>query len=217
MSVDTSRCRRVSSGMTDRVDPRTVLVALLLVFISRVPARAAADPDWLRMWNAAQALRPAEIGPVGRIAPANEPGTPLVVHGRVFEPDGMTPAAGVIVFAYHTDRKGLYFAPGARRSIWRLHGWAKTDNEGRFELRTIRPGAYPGRHVPAHIHFSFETAHHGRQWSTSLRFADDPLLSEKEKSESAAAGRFGNICVVELKDGVEHVRYFVRLKRESDF
>ncbi len=168
------------------------------------------------MWQRAQAERPADLGPVGRIASPDEPGVPLVVKGRVFAPDGTTPAAGVIVFAYQTGRDGLYFDTSRPQRIWRLHGWAETDADGRFELHTIRPGPYPGRHEPAHIHFSFESATWGRQWAPSLRFADDPLLSEREKAESAT-GRFGNVRRVHMEHGVAQVSFFVKLKPRPDF
>src|SRR5258707_1174520 len=39
------------------------------------------------------------------IAPESEPGSRMVVSGQVFRPDGVTPAAGVIMYAYHTDAK----------------------------------------------------------------------------------------------------------------
>lgn len=42
-----------------------------------------------------------------RIAPAGEPGTPLVVTGVVYRPDGRTPAAGVSVYASHTNAAGV--------------------------------------------------------------------------------------------------------------
>jgi protocatechuate 3,4-dioxygenase, beta subunit len=196
-------------------------VALLLALAPPALASAAprprVDPDWLRMWQQAQTHRPAHLGPEGRIAPAGEPGTPLVVEGQVFEPDGTTPAPDVVVFAYQTDKDGIYFSDSRPGSPWRLQGWVRTDDAGRFVFRTVRPGPYPGRQVPAHVHFSFESPTHGRQWSDSLRFADDPLLSEREKDESAAAGRFGGVCAVRSEDGVARVRYFVRLKPEPDF
>jgi len=55
---------------------------------------------------------------MGKRAPENEPGEPLIVHGRVLQADSVTPAVGAIVFAYHTDRNGLYRAAG--KTGWRL-------------------------------------------------------------------------------------------------
>lgn len=38
----------------------------------------------------------------------DEPGERLVIEGTVFDPDGVTPAPGVTVYAYNTDAKGYY-------------------------------------------------------------------------------------------------------------
>jgi protocatechuate 3,4-dioxygenase beta subunit len=195
---------------------RTYVASWLLLLLSAGSAIgvAQADPQWLAMWTAVQAQRPSSLSSSTRIAKAAEPGTPLLIDGLVVQPDGRTPAAGVVVFAYQTDAAGLYAArPG---QPWRLRGWAKTNADGRFEFTTIRPGAYPGRDVAAHVHLTIETANYGRQWE-SLRFADDPLLTNQERAEAAAAGRFGEVLAVQRDGGVEHVRPVIRLKPKGDF
>src|SRR5215471_19175544 len=45
---------------------------------------------------------PATVSSVSTISGDAEPGTPLVVIGHVFAPDGVTPAPNVIVYAYQT-------------------------------------------------------------------------------------------------------------------
>jgi Dioxygenase len=196
---------------------RVALPGLALVAALVPVTRAQVDPDWLRMWREAQTHRPSTLGPSGRIAPAGEPGTPLVVAGQVFDPSGTRPAANVVVFAYQTDRDGIYFGPGKPGRPWRLQGWTKTGEDGRFEFRTVRPGPYPHRHQPAHIHIALESPVYGRQWTDSLLFADDPLVSADERARSAAAGRFGHVCDLRIEDGVAHVRISIRLKDAPDF
>jgi len=60
---------------------------------------------------------PEELSSEARIAPADEPGTPLRIVGRVVDRDG-EPAHGTIVYAYHTNAEGVYprneQAPGLR-------------------------------------------------------------------------------------------------------
>src|SRR5688572_3814997 len=114
-----------------------------------------ADPFWLRSWHEAQENRPKTIASSGRIAPQDEPGTPLIVHGVVVEPDGRTPAVAVVVHAYHRDRDGFDFGPDDNElTTWRLQGWVETDTEGNFEFQTIRPAAdHLGREA-SHIHFT---------------------------------------------------------------
>jgi protocatechuate 3,4-dioxygenase beta subunit len=38
----------------------------------------------------------------------NEPGLKLKVSGTVYKWDGKTPAAGVVLYVYHTNQKGVY-------------------------------------------------------------------------------------------------------------
>jgi protocatechuate 3,4-dioxygenase beta subunit len=136
--------------------------------------------------------------------PANEPGTPFVIHGRVFRADGVTPAPDIIVFAYHTDAAGHYDVPSAAAHSWRLRGWVRTDANGHFEFTTIRPAPYPNRKSAAHVHFSNRGPGVPRQ-SWGLMFEGDPLLTRPKRDESARAGHSGMVRPVEKRDGVQHV------------
>lgn len=142
---------------------KTSCLTGLLILLMVSTATAQEDLVWVRTWEEAQRERPARLSSQGRIARATEPGTPLVIHGRVFGSDGTTPAAGVVVFAYHTDVKGHYDRPGSQG--WRLKGWAISDHDGRFELATIRPaprglarGPRPSRSLSESIRVRFSPA-----------------------------------------------------------
>ena len=163
-----------------------------------------------QQFEAAQKLKPAHLTSHERIAPANEPGTPLTIHGVVLDAAGK-PAAGVEVFAYHTDRTGLYSAPNAA-DPWRLKGWAVTDAEGRFEFRTIRPAPYPNRPIPAHVHVTLSAACCGRQFH-ELMFEGDPLATKEYRERFASAGEHGIYATVNRgAGGGEEVNYTVRLR-----
>ena len=86
------------------------------------------------------------------IVPRGEPGTAMIVTGRVFGRDGK-PHPGIVIGVYQTDARGFYGRNTVAAPIARLNGWLKTDSLGRYELRTIRPGGYPDGGTPAHIHF----------------------------------------------------------------
>lgn len=184
------------------------IAALVLALL--VPS-AAQDREFVRAYERAQAERPDDVGPVGRIAPEGEPGTPLVIQGRVYRPDGRTPAAGIIVFAYQTDARGLYDEPAAGPHSWRLRGWARTDDDGRFEFRTIRPASYPGSNVAQHVHVHLEGPSVPRLWSTEIHFEDDPKISAREREASKAAGQFGRVRPVARRDGADHVDVHLRI------
>lgn len=187
---------------------RSLLLALgfsgiwIKVWPDRLVAAGQTDPDWIRMWEAAQKERPTQMPSVARIAPASEPGQPLVIHGKLVAKDGRQPLAGVVVFAYQTGQDGLYQRPG--QSGWRLRGWAKTTADGAFEFQTIRPGPYPGRAIPAHVHLSVDGPGVPREWLDELQFADDALVKEEDRRKSEQAGLFGTIRPVRTIDGVQH-------------
>lgn len=138
---------------------------------------------------------------------------PLVVTGTVFAPDGETPAPGVTLYVYQTDETGRYAERGAKAP--RIRGWLTTDAEGRYEYRTFRPASYPGGSTPAHVHLQLWGNGYWPQWGTSLEFADDPLLSGRERSRSEEAGRFAWVCAPTVDtDGSQRCRHDLRLSTE---
>jgi protocatechuate 3,4-dioxygenase beta subunit len=111
-------------------------------------------------------------------------GERMLVHGRVLDEDGR-PVRSALVEVWQANAAGRYLhkvdqhdAPldpnfsGAGRVI--------TDDEGRFQFRTIKPGAYPwGNHYnawrPQHIHFSLFGAGILSRLVTQMYFPSDPL------------------------------------------
>jgi protocatechuate 3,4-dioxygenase beta subunit len=128
---------------------------------------------------------PATLASNARIAPATEPGASLVIEGVVSTPRG-APAAGVIVYAYHTDDSGIY--PRARNQHGTLRGWARTDAQGRYRFDTIRPAAYPGRAVPEHVHMHVIEPGVGTYYIDELRFSDDALITAANRRSGERAG-----------------------------
>lgn len=150
-------------------------------------------------------------GSVATFTAADEPGTRLIVSGRVFDETGVRGVPGVKLFAYHTDAKGDYDRiPGGRA---RLRGTVITDAEGRFEWRTIRPMPYPGGRNPAHIHVEASGGGYPKQ-GLALEFADDPYLTEAQKRAAKAKGMFAPI-VTTTRDaqGVLHATFNIRLSQ----
>lgn len=129
---------------------------------------------------------PARLSSTARIAPADEPGTPLVIEGVVRSADGK-PAPGVVVYAYHTDDTGIY--PRAENRHGRLRGWARTDADGHYRFDTIRPRAYPGRNVPEHVHMHVIEPGKGTYYIDELRFEDDPLITDSNRATNERGGK----------------------------
>ena len=140
----------------------------------------------------------------------------MILHGRMLNADGSA-AAGTIVFAYHTDRAGHYDRAGSGGHSWRLKGWAKADPDGRFTFETIRPGPYPNRNVPAHVHFTAFTPAGHRYHAGEVKFGDDPLVPQSEREASKGAGDTGEVRPVRREGNVEHVDFTLRIDPAQKF
>lgn len=156
-------------------------LAFLLALLLPACGGAQAGSDVLPLQaceGCGAAEAPADLTPTMRIAPAGEPGTRLVIQGTVYQPDGRTPAPGVLMYAYHTNEAGEYPTRGDERGNDRRHGylrgWLMTDSAGRYTIHTIRPGAYRTRADPQHIHVTFTPPGRREQWADEILFADDP-------------------------------------------
>lgn len=130
---------------------------------------------------------PAAPAGEARIAPTDEPGERLRIEGTVRDAAGQ-PVPGVIVYAYHTDARGLYPRPAtavgpAADRHGRLRGFARTGADGGYAFDTIRPAAYPGGAVPQHVHFHVIEPGRCTYWIDDLVFDDDPLLGPAQRAE----------------------------------
>jgi protocatechuate 3,4-dioxygenase beta subunit len=155
-----------------------------------------------------------------RIAPANEPGEPMRIDGIARWPDGRA-APGVIVYAYHTNAKGLY----PRDTRWRgmaarhgrLRGWAKTDEQGRYRFRTIRPAGYPDTDIPQHVHMHVIEPGRCTYYIDDLLFDDDPRLTPGQRA-AHDQGRGGSGIATPVRDtsGTWFVTRDIRLGEKID-
>ena len=103
------------------------------------------------------------------------------------------PLAGALLEFWQADDKGRYDNAG-----FRLRGHQFTDAEGRYRLRSIVPGVYPGR--TRHIHVKVQPRA-GRVLTTQLYFPGESqnrsdglfrkeLLVRTAKNAGSLAGRF---------------------------
>lgn len=117
-------------------------------------------------------------------------GEPVVVSGHVRGGDG-TPIANALLDVWQSDAEGFYDVQKMAMEEMSLRGRFRTDADGAFNFRTIKPLYYPipadgpvgkmlralGRHPyrPAHIHFQI-SAEGYRALTTELYVSDDPYL-----------------------------------------
>jgi protocatechuate 3,4-dioxygenase beta subunit len=148
---------------------------------------------------------PKWLGWQTSIAGESEPGEPLEMQGVIYRVDGKTPAPDVILYVYHTDARGDYSpTPGQvhGRRHGHLRGWMKTDREGRYRFRTIRPAPYPNARIPAHIHPIVKEPGRNEYYIDEYVFAGDPLVTRKERGRIEGRGGSGVVELSRNKEGV---------------
>jgi protocatechuate 3,4-dioxygenase beta subunit len=119
-----------------------------------------------------------------RLTAKGERGDALVVSGVIRGSDNK-PIPNAIVYVYQTDHRGYYSADKeVRDEAPRLFGYLKTDDQGRYEFRTIRPGGYPNSQVPQHIHYEV-TVEGKRPIVTEFFFPDDPRMTAADRDRAA--------------------------------
>ncbi len=140
-----------------------------------------------------------------------EPGEPLNVSGTIYAPDGRTPVEGITLSVYQTDATGNYSSQstnGGDNRNTRLHGSMRTNAEGRYEFRTIKPGSYPGTTNPAHIHAFVSGPGYPEYWIDEYLFEDDRFVSEGLRRKAAGQASFSPI--LKLRRGSDGVLRGVR-------
>jgi protocatechuate 3,4-dioxygenase beta subunit len=113
-------------------------------------------------------------------------GARIIVSGRVMDEDGR-PVRNTLVEIWQANAAGRYLHANDQHNApldpnFTGEGHAMTDNEGRYQFVTIRPGEYPwGNHHnawrPAHIHFSLFGPAFATRLVTQMYFPGDPLLA----------------------------------------
>lgn len=116
----------------------------------------------------------------------------IKVSGTIYQLDGKTPAANVIMYLYHTDENGLYDTRGTNENRYINHrGWVKTNADGRYTFYTFKPAAYPSNEYPCHIHPTIKEAGKTVYYIDDFNFADDPLLTREKREKLPLRGGSG--------------------------
>jgi protocatechuate 3,4-dioxygenase beta subunit len=133
-------------------------------------------------------------------------GPKMEVSGTIYRQDGKTPAAGVILYIYHTDQEGIYPTIGDETDWAKRHGyirgWIKTDQTGKYKFFTLRPGAYPGRRNPEHIHATIKEPDVSAYWIDEYLFDDDPILTKEERNAQKKRGGNAIIKLTKSSNGM---------------
>ena len=111
-----------------------------------------------------------------------EIGDRIEVSGKVLLRDG-SPASNAEVYFFSVDHEGLY-APEHRQAGHgsnnpRLFGYVRSNEEGAFQITTIRPVSYIGLNTIRHIHYKISLPL-GRSKEGEFIFSNDPQPSERQ-------------------------------------
>lgn len=149
-----------------------------------------------------------------RIVSDQEPGEPLIVSGIIYSPDGKQPLPGITLYVYQTDATGRYTTSGGDNRGTRIHGVMRTNAEGRYEFRTIKPGSYPNSRNPAHIHAYVSGPSYPEYWIDEYLFAEDPFVTDDAKRGAGAQGKFSHILsLTRGSDGILRAVRDIKIER----
>lgn len=147
---------------------------------------------------------PQELSSSAELAPATEPGERLEIRGTVFRVDGVTPAAGVVLYLWQTNAQGRYVpAPGQKGEAarhGRLRAWLRTGANGEYRISSIRPGSYPGQDIPAHVHLVVKEADKNEYYLDDFLFEGDPLLTPAKRAALENRGGSGILRLRKVSD-----------------
>jgi protocatechuate 3,4-dioxygenase beta subunit len=112
-------------------------------------------------------------------------GERIIVHGRVLD-EQARPVAGTLVEFWQANAGGRYRHKNERYQApldpnFGGCGRTITDEDGRYFLRTVKPGPYPWPNNPndwrpSHIHFSIFGHAFAQRLITQMYFEGDPLI-----------------------------------------
>lgn len=140
---------------------------------------------------------PAQFGPMPDLSVTNgrqAQGERIIVRGRVVD-ENNRPVPHTMIEIWQANAAGRYSHPNDENTAAldeKFHGFAvtRTDDEGRYRFKTVRPAAYPaapGRWRPAHIHFSVTSKY--EQLVTQMYFRGgeyndtDPWLNSASRKD----------------------------------
>ncbi len=194
-----------------------ILLGLFLLIYLEVPLIAQTVGGPCEGCEAIYEYKGRQLSPVDTLPEFGKHPDKMLITGTVYQSDGSTPASDVIVYAYHTNQKGVYPTRGDEKGWARRHGylrgWVQTDHDGKFSFYTFKPTSYPSRTEPAHVHLIVKEADTNEYWIDSIEFDNDPLLTSEKRKQKRKRGGSGIIRLGSTDHGLLLARRDIILGR----
>ncbi len=126
----------------------------------------------------------------------------LHLRGQILGSDCGSLGSGYRVDVWHADAGGNYHMEGDSAYLYR--GLLSTDDDGRFEIETIRPGNYSiGADYmrPAHYHFKVYQPNGSELVTTQFYFDDDPYLAAEDGCQPNTCNSYDSARYLHLVTG----------------
>jgi protocatechuate 3,4-dioxygenase, beta subunit len=190
-----------------------VVFALLLNFLTSCNGQTKPKPD-----KTPENIEftyydiPKKISATDTSAGWNQEGQKILLTGVVYQNDGKTPAPDVLLYYYHTNTAGRYLHESREKrsmppnELGQTHGyirgWVKTDSAGKYFIYTVRPGTYPAKDEPDHVHVTVKEPNHIKEYYIDdFVFDDDKLLTSAKRKKLENRCGSGVLRMVQ-KDGL---------------
>jgi len=137
---------------------------------------------------------PKTISSIDTSSGWNQRGQKILLTGVVYQIDGKTPAKDLLLYYYHTNTNGKYLhKPNEKRSMppnelgqthGYIRGWVKTASDGKYFIYTVRPGTYPTKDEPDHVHVTVKEPNDMKEYYIDdFVFDDDKLLTSAKRKK----------------------------------
>ena len=136
-----------------------------------------------------------------KLSSDTEPGTPIIVSGRVFNLDCSEFIPNTLIDAWHANDAGEYDNQG-----FNLRGYTFSNDQGFYMFQTIKPGKYQTGNDfrPSHIHFKI-TPPDFPTLTTQLYFEGDPDLATDPASSITSGQYDASNRIIPLLDNGEGI------------
>lgn len=147
-----------------------------------------------------------ELSHIDTLPDWNEDGPKIEISGVIYKNDGITPAADIILYLYHTDQSGYYTNKTNETGWGKRHGstrgWLKTNDKGEYKFYTLRPAPYPNETFPAHIHPTIKEPGITAYYIDDYVFDDDKFVDERYRKMSENRAGDGILKLTKNENGI---------------